>query len=79
MAAKDEIQHRKDVLKVMDYTVRVDIAPWSDPLHEEWLKVFPCDDEAEIEALAQDNELYLLVLRSFAAINARFLIEFEED
>ena len=79
MATKDEIQHRKEVLKVMDYTIRRDIAPWCDPLHDEWLEIYPCEDEEEIEALAADDDLYLLALRGFAAINVRFIDMFEKD
>lgn len=78
MATKNEIIHRKDILKTMDFFIRKDIAPYSFDLEAEWDSVFGCCDENDYDALVKDDEAYLYVLRAFTAINARFITDMED-
>lgn len=77
MVTSNEIIHRKDILKTMDYSVRKDIAPYSCDLEAEWDTVFGCCDENDYEEFAKNDEAYLCILRAFAAINARFVADME--
>lgn len=77
MVTSSEITHRKDILKIMDFSIHKDIAPYSLDLEAEWDTVFGCCDESDYEELAKDDEAYLCVLRAFAAINARFIVDME--
>ena len=78
MVTKNEITHRKDILKTMDFAVRQDIAPYNADLGAEWEEVFGCCDEQDYDELVKDNEAYLYILRVFAAINARFIADWED-
>lgn len=77
MVTSSEITNRKDILKIMDFIVHKDIAPYSLEIEAEWDAAFGCCDESDYDELAKDDEAYLCVLRIFAAINARFFAEME--
>ena len=77
MPTQKEIEHRIDVLKVINYTVSQDISPYHTDLQEEWDEYYAMHDETDYIDVASDDESYLRVLHAFAAINLRFVSSLE--
>ena len=73
MLTQKEIEHRIDVLKVINYTVSQDISPYHADLQEEWEEYYAPHEEADYKEIASDNDSYLRVLGAFVAINSRYI------